>query len=656
MLDDVKGIGPKKEELLNKLHINSVDDLINYYPFRYNIIKRTKLENGPVAISGIVESMPVASYIKKNFNKMTFRVQIDNYLVNIVIFNRAFMKNSLKRGKTITVIGNYDERHNVITADDIKFMELKEDVYEPIYHLTTGISSKILNNLINSALETKPEIIDYIPGYLKEEYNFLDKETSLKMVHNPKDLKSIKDAVLRLKYEELFKFMFKINYLKNNRISKKGLERNLPFDEVNKFISELPFELTDDQKKACEDILDDLRSPNRMNRLLLGDVGSGKTIVSVIGIFYNYLNNYQSALLAPTEILATQHYNNIINIFKKYDVKVALLKGGMPKKDRKEIIDSLQKGEIDLLIGTHAVLEEDVIFKNLGLVITDEQHRFGVNQRSIFQNKGTLCDILYMSATPIPRTYALTIYGDMDISMIKVKPSGRKEIKTSLYSFDDIKLVLGEMLDEIKKGHQIYIVAPMIETDEESELQGVKKLKTKIDEAYNKKIKTEILHGKLKNADKTKIMNDFKDNKIKILISTTVIEVGVDVSNATMMVIFNAERFGLATLHQLRGRIGRNSIESKCILISDKSSDRLKVLTESNDGFYISEMDFKMRGEGDLFGTQQSGDMVFKIANITTDVKILTQANIDSKKFIEDRLYEGNNCYLNIIDKLNLLD
>ena len=275
MLDDVKGIGPKKEELLNKLHINSVDDLINYYPFRYNIIKRTKLENGPVAISGIVESMPVASYIKKNFNKMTFRVQIDNYLVNIVIFNRAFMKNSLKRGKTITVIGNYDERHNVITADDIKFMELKEDVYEPIYHLTTGISSKILNNLINSALETKPEIIDYIPGYLKEEYNFLDKGTSLKMVHNPKDLKSIKDAVLRLKYEELFKFMFKINYLKNNRISKKGLERNLPFDEVNKFISELPFELTDDQKKACEDILDDLRSPNRMNRLLLGDVGSG---------------------------------------------------------------------------------------------------------------------------------------------------------------------------------------------------------------------------------------------------------------------------------------------------------------------------------------------------------------------------------------------
>ena len=561
MLDDVKGIGPKKEELLNKLHINSVDDLINYYPFRYNIIKRTKLENGPVAISGIVESVPIASYIKKNFNKMTFRVQIDNYLVNIVIFNRAFMKNSLKRGKTITVIGDYDEKHNVITADDIKFMELKEDVYEPIYHLTTGISSKILNNLINSALETKPEIIDYIPDYLRDEYNFIDKETSLKMVHNPKDLKSIKDAVLRLKYEELFKFMFKINYLKNNRISKKGLERKLPFDEVNKFIRKLPFELTDDQKKACEDILEDLRSPNRMNRLLLGDVGSGKTIVSVIGIFYNYLNNYQSALLAPTEILATQHYNNIVNIFKDYDIRIALLKGGMSKKDRNEIIDDLQKGEIDLLIGTHAVLEKDVIFKNLGFVITDEQHRFGVNQRSIFQNKGTLCDILYMSATPIPRTYALTIYGDMDISMIKVKPSGRKEIKTSLHSFDDIKLVLGEMLDEIKKGHQIYIVAPMIETDEESDLQGVKKLKTKIDEAYNKKIKTEILHGKLKNTEKTKIMNDFKDNKIKILISTTVIEVGVDVSNATMMVIFNAERFGLATLHQLRGRIGRNSIE-----------------------------------------------------------------------------------------------
>ena len=656
MLDDIKGIGPKKEEILNKLHINNVDDLINYYPFRYNVIKRTKLESGRVAVSGIVESMPVATFIKKNFNKMSFRVQIDNYLVNVVIFNRAFMKNSLKRGKTITIIGEYDEKHNVITADDIKFMELKEDIYEPIYHLTSGISSKVLNNLINSALDTKPVIIDYIPEYLVSEYNFIDKATSLKMVHNPKDLNTIKNAILRLKYEELFKFMFKINYLKKHRISKKGLERNIPFDDVYKFISELPFKLTDDQEKACQDILEDLKSPNRMNRLLLGDVGSGKTIVSVIGIFYNYLNHYQSALLAPTEILATQHYNNISNLFQKYGIKVEMLKGGMSKKERKMIIENLQSGEIDLLIGTHAVLEEDVIFKNLGLVITDEQHRFGVNQRSVFQNKGTLCDILYMSATPIPRTYALTIYGDMDISMIKVKPSGRKEIKTTLNSFSDIKLVLGEMLDEIKNGHQIYIVAPMIETDEDSDLQGVKKLKTKIDEAYNNKIKTEILHGKLRNAEKTKIMDDFKNNKIKILISTTVIEVGVDVSNATMMVIFNAERFGLATLHQLRGRIGRNSLESKCILISDKSSERLKVLTESNDGFYISEMDFKMRGEGDLFGTQQSGDMVFKIANITTDVKILTQANIDSKKFVEDELYSGEEIYANIIDKLKLLD
>ena len=638
MLEDIKGIGDKTKSILNKLGIYSVDDLINYYPYRYNVLKPTCLSNGDVTVVCTVETAPVAVYIKRNLNKLTFRVQVDNYLVNVVIFNRAFMKQSIKRGNTITVIGEYDENKNTIVASDIRLKEIKEELIEPIYHLTSGISSRNLHSLILNALDTHVKSIDYIPDYILEEYDFQEKNTSLRQIHNPQNLNTIKKAIVRFKYEELFKFMFKINYLKGKRKGEIGLERSILESCVDKFIKELDFKLTNDQLAAIRDIVADLKSEKRMNRLLLGDVGCGKTIVAVAAIYYNYLSGYQSALLVPTEILANQHFLNVSKMLRKYGIRVELLKGGMSKKERSGIIEDLKRGEIDLLIGTHAVLQDDVVFKNLGLVITDEQHRFGVAQRSNLQNKGSKCDILYMSATPIPRTYALTIYGDMDISLIKTKPMGRKEVKTSLVHFKDLKLVLQEMLDEIKKGHQVYIVSPMIETEDESDLTDVITLKDKIDVAYNKMIPSTILHGRLNSREKEDIMERFKSGDIKILISTTVIEVGVDVPNATMMVIFNAERFGLATIHQLRGRIGRNDLESKCILVSDKAKERLKVLVESSDGFYISECDFKMRGEGDLFGIRQSGEQMFKIADIRSDAKILTQANIDSQKFIESEI------------------
>ena len=639
MLEDIKGIGPKTVGLLNKLGIETIDDLINYYPFRYNKIELTNLSDGDVIVNGIIETAPITTYIKRNLNKMVFRVMIENYLVDVVIFNRAFMKNNLRRGKEITLIGEYDSKKNTITCQDIRFNKITGSTIEPVYRLTQGVTSRTLNQFIINALDTNPKMYDYIPDYLVEKYEFLDKENAIRLIHNPTSDKIMDEAINRLKYEELFKFLFKINYLKTNRKEELGLKRDKPFDKVYEFINDLPFELTKDQTKAYEDILNDLTSPARMNRLLLGDVGSGKTIVCVIAIFYNFLSGYQSALLAPTEILATQHFYNINKLFKKYNLRVELLKGGMRKKEKELIINDLKSGEIDLLIGTHALLEEDVEFNNLGLVITDEQHRFGVNQRSVFQNKGTMADVLYMSATPIPRTYALTIYGDMDISLIKTKPKGRLPIKTSLVKNKDIKDVLYMMLDEIKEGHQIYIVSPYIESDED-ELKDVKKLKQNIDTAFNNKIPSEILHGRLKPSEKEKVMDNFKNGLTKILISTTVIEVGVDVSNATMMVIFNAERFGLATLHQLRGRIGRNALESKCVLVSDKPSKRLEVLTESDDGFYISEMDFKLRGEGDLFGTRQSGDMTFKIANLSTDIKLVSTVNVDSKDFVKDNMDE----------------
>ena len=659
MLESIKGIGPKTVETLKKLGIFTIDDLINYYPYRYNFIELTELKEGPVTVSGVVESMPVTTYIKRNLNKMNFRIQIDNYLVNVTIFNRAFMKQSIKRGSVISVIGEYDEKHNTITASDIRLKPIEKTLIEPVYHLTSGISSRVLHSLILNALSNNYDSPDYIPDYLVSEYGFQEKNLSLGQIHNPINLNKIKGAIVRFKYEELFKFMFKINYLKSNRKNEVGLKRKVDVSKTQKFIDSLSFELTKDQRRASDDIVNDLYSEKRMNRLLLGDVGSGKTIVAVTGIYYNFLSGYQSAMLVPTEILATQHFFNITNMFKQFNIRVELLKGGMSKKERSKILEDLKRGDIDLLIGTHAVLENDVEFKNLGLVITDEQHRFGVNQRSTFQNKGVMCDVLYMSATPIPRTYALTIYGDMDISMIKTKPAGRKEIKTSLVTFKDMKKVLEAMLIEIKESHQVYIVCPMIDTDDESNLTDVISLKKKIDTAYNGKVPIGDLHGKLKSNEKEKIMEDFKEGKTRILISTTVIEVGVDVPNATMMVIFNAERFGLATIHQLRGRIGRNSLESKCIMISDKKTKRLEVLVESTDGFYISEQDFKLRGEGDLFGTMQSGERVFKIANLTSDTKILTQANIDSDKFIKenkDDNFSNYPMYLNLIKELEHID
>ena len=449
--------------------------------------------------------------------------------------------------------------------------------------------------------------------------------------------------MIRLKYEELFEFMFKINYLKEeNKKANSGIARSIDESKVDEFISHLPYELTKDQITVVNTIIKDLESPNRMNRLLQGDVGSGKTIVSFIAMYANYLSGYQSALMAPTEILATQHFSNLKDIFKDYNLNMALLTGSTPKKEKDLIYEELKNGDIDIIVGTHALIQDDVTYHNLGLVITDEQHRFGVNQRANLQNKGQKPDTLYMSATPIPRTYALTIYGDMDVSTIKTRPKGRKKIKTVVKTNKEIKDVLEMMYEELKQGHQIYVIAPLIEESENSDLTNVNDLKEKMTLAFGSKYKIDLVHGKMASAAKELIMNEFLQNKVQILISTTVIEVGVDVPNATMMVIFNAERFGLSTLHQLRGRVGRSELQSSCILISDNDTKRLEIMENTNDGFEISEEDFKLRGHGDLFGTKQSGDMTFKIADLKADYKILLQAREDSLEYLLDKETDAN--------------
>ena len=644
MLEDIKGIGPKTLKLFQNLNIFTIQDLITYYPYKYKLYHPVTLdnyeENTEVLINGYVASDAKIYYIKRNLNKISFRLNTGTKLINVTIFNRPFIKQHLLLNKYISVIGKYNIKTNTLTASDIKLTPIIKDEIEPIYHTTQGLKQVNIHKIISNLLEKNIYVPSLIPEEYIKEYSLLDKLTAIKEIHNPTSTNNLKQAEICLKYEELFEYTLKINYLKYLKDkTTSSYIKTFDTSKLDNLISSLPFKLTDSQVNAVEDIKKDFNSPKHMNRLILGDVGSGKTIISFLALYMNYLSGYQGVLMAPTEILIKQHYENIKKILT--DLNIEILTGSTTKKDRDKIIENLKNGQIDILLSTHSVLNDDVVFKNIGLVVTDEQHRFGVNQRKNLQNKGENVDVLYMSATPIPRTLALTIFKDMDITEIKTKPLNRKPKITKLYKTSEIKEVLYEMLDEIKKGHQIYVVSPLIENEEENtKLASVNYLYEKINVALNGKVPIGVLHGKLKNEEKENIMNDFKSNKTKILISTTIIEIGVDVSNATMIVIFNAERFGLATLHQLRGRIGRNDIESKCILISDYDTPRLKILEESEDGFYISEKDFELRGAGDLFGVKQSGDMVFKIANLNKDFKILKKCSEDSLNFLNKHINE----------------
>ena len=572
--------------------------------------------------------------------------------MNVIIYNRGFLKQKLLVGTSVILIGKYDKKHNSIVASEIRFGEIKYDRIEPVYHTTYGITSNQINMYIKELLQNEISVKDYIPDIIKEKYHFKSKINDIKNIHCPKSIEELKQSIKRLKYEELFLFMLKMNCLKSNTKNRIGLKRNVDYKEVDKFIETLPFELTIDQKKSIDDIYNDLISSNRMNRLLQGDVGSGKTIVAIISMYINYLSGYQSALMAPTEILAEQHYQNIKQLFKDYDINVCLLTGKLKAKEKKDLYKKIESGEIDFIIGTHALISDDVIYNNLGLVITDEQHRFGVNQRANLKNKGITPDILYMSATPIPRTYALTLYGDMDISSIKTSPSGKKEIITTVKKETEIKDVLTSIYSELKKGHQAYVIAPLIEESDKSDLKNVYELEENMNKAFGKLYNIGILHGKMTDSEKEEVMNKFKNNEIQILISTTVVEVGVDVKNATMMVIFDSYRFGLSALHQLRGRVGRNTIQSYCILISNRETKRLDILTKTNDGFKISEEDFILRGSGDIFGQRQSGDMIFKLADIKKDYKILLKAKEDSEIYLKNNKDKIND----ILDEINNLD
>lgn len=637
-LEKLDKIGPKTAKTLNNLGIYSAEDLIRNYPYRFLIFAKRDINNpkyyDEFVSDGIVESMPTLNFFKGKMNRLTFRCNVQNKIVKVVIFNRAFLKPNIIIGKEVTIIGKYDPKKETIVATNIRLGNLNKVEIEPVYHLCKGITSKQMNAFIKKALSVVKEN-NNIPKELISKYNLMSEDEAIRIIHNPKDEKSLKTALKTLKYEEIFTYMKNIKLLKKkNEIHKDVYKKEVSLNMVHDFINSLPFKLTSDQEKIVFKMLDEICGDTLMNRLLQGDVGSGKTIVAFIISYALYTGGYQTSFMAPTEVLARQHYKNACDLFKDTNFKVGFLTGKMTLKEKRKVYEKIEKNEIDMLIGTHALISDKVVWNNLGLVITDEQHRFGVNQRQTLKNKGLNVEVLMMSATPIPRTYALTIYGDTDTSSIKTKPSGRIPVITKVKKEDEIKDVLEGIYKALKNQNQVYVIAPMIEENDDSNYANVYDLKHKFNLAF-KNYNVEVLHGKMTNEEKEKVMDEYAKGNIDILISTTVIEVGVDVKNATVMVIFDADRFGLSTLHQLRGRVGRNSLQSYCYLISDKDTKRLKIMEEENDGYKISEADFKLRGQGDLFGSRQSGALSFKLSDVRKDYDLLVKVRDDVNELVK---------------------
>ena len=623
------GIGPKTFSILKKMGINTIYDLINIYPKRYLNFNLTDLSSDNVFVYGIVLTEVNVFFVRKNLSYLSFDLKVNDDIYKITIFNRNFLKNQIKINNKIYVQGKLEAHNKKIIATNIYF-NVKENTFEPVYEIE-GIASKSLKKIIlNNIDKYKDYIKEELPKFLVEKYNLPDILTFYRLMHDPKDKSDIDLCYKRLKYEEFLTFELKVQYLRYLNQNDLKTPKKWDINYIRDFISKIPFELTQSQKDVTNEIYLDLKSTHPMNRLVQGDVGSGKTIVAALCILACSLDNYEVCFMAPTEVLAYQHYNNFINLFKDTNLRIEILTSSIKGKKRSELLDKIKNHEVDIIIGTHALFTSDIIYDNLGLVITDEQHRFGVNQRKALREKGFNPDVLYLSATPIPRTLAISLFGDMDISIISQLPSGRKKIKTKVVLEDNIDSILSLVKDELENGHQAYCITPLIEESTKTDLHDVYEiydmLKEKLPNA-----RLELLHGKMKQAEKDLIMKRFYNKEFDILVSTTVIEVGIDNPNSTVMMIFNAERFGLSQLHQLRGRVGRSKLDSYCFLITNNTDiERLKIIENTTDGFKLSEEDLRLRGPGDFFGSRQSGVPNFKYGNIITDIKELEKAKNDA--------------------------
>lgn len=641
------GVGKQKKEALAELGIHSIADLLSYFPYRYEDYRLSDLSEARheerVTVEGQVYGQPSVRWYGKKKSRMTLKLLVRGIPVQVVWFNQAFLKDKLQAGKTIVVSGKWDRNRMQLTADRTWISPSEIEKYagrfEPVYSVSGKVKVNWLRKLIHSAFQAYgQEIGEILPHALRNKYRLIPRATAMYYLHFPKGKEEGRQARRRMVYEELFLYELKIMWLRRiHRTKGKGLAHAFPDEKVEQFIAGLSFPLTGAQQRVTREILNDLREPVQMNRLLQGDVGSGKTVVAAIALYANYLSGYQGAIMVPTEILAEQHASSLQGLLSPWGLNVITLTGSMTAREKREAQGQIKMGLADVVVGTHALIQEVVEFRKLGLVITDEQHRFGVKQRAMFREKGEVPDVLHMTATPIPRTLSITVFGEMDVSTIDEMPKGRQPVDTYWVKKELWPRIVNFIRKECQNGRQAYVICPLIEESEKLDLENAQEVFEQLVTELAP-LRVGLLHGRMSPAEKEEVMRSFAENDVQVLVSTTVVEVGVNVPNATVMVIYDADRFGLAQLHQLRGRVGRGGGASTCILVanpkSETGNERMRIMTETTDGFEISRRDLMLRGPGDFLGVKQSGLPDFKVADLNQDLTVLEYACADAAEYV----------------------
>lgn len=656
-VSQLKGVGAKRVQALEKLGIESIWDLLTYFPFRHEDLTVKDIETiedrQKVVLEGTVIAQAHVQFYGRKKSRLSFRMNVDHVIVPVTFFNQHYLEKQIEAGNSIRVFGTWDAKRMQLSGIKIIGSNLanQNEEFEPIYHSNKDISHAIIKKLVKQAWDNyHNEIIEVIPHSLIQKYNLSPLKDAMYNMHFPKDEATMNIARQTIIFMEFFVFQLRVQF---RRMTHKKVNTGRPIEynleRLKDFFTQLPYELTNAQKQAVNAISADMKRSIQMYRLLQGDVGSGKTVVAAGAIIAAESANIQSAFMAPTEILAEQHYNSLTTIFEPFAVEIALLTSSTKAKERNAILERLKMGEIDLIVGTHALIQEDVSFHDLGLIIIDEQHRFGVNQRKALRQKGDYPDVLFMTATPIPRTLSMTAFGEMDVTTINEMPPGRKPVKTYWIRKKQLPQLNNEILKELKENSQVYVIGPLIEESEELDLENATRLAEIYTKNFSPDYRVALLHGKMTPQEKEETMQAFKKHQIDILVSTTVIEVGVDVPNATMMIVHDADRFGLAQLHQLRGRVGRGQKQSQCILVADPKGEngvkRMQIMTGSTDGFEISQKDLEMRGPGEFFGKKQSGIPEFKVADIVEDEMILEYARYEAGYYLTEEDFFENEQY-----------
>lgn len=636
----LKGVGQKRLTALNKLGINTINDLLTYFPRRYDDLSlkdlSTAVDGQKVTVKGQVITAPTLTFFGRKKSRLSFRLKINDQIYGVTFFNQPWLKKQLVLEAAVIIFGTFNQNRNQIQGMKVLNGD-KSDTYDSIYPSNKAVKQATIKQLIQLAFnQYENQLVDIVPDWLRRKYRLESFHDTIKNIHFPDSPVAAKKAFRTAKFMEFFLFAMKIQILKATH-RKPDSHATIDYDtkQITDFQQGLSFSLTQSQKKVVDEILHDLKRPIEMNRLLQGDVGSGKTVVAAIAILAAISSGKQAAIMAPTEILAEQHANSFAKMFADFDINIALLTGATSALARRAMLPSIQSGEVNLIVGTHALFQDQVDYQNLGLAVIDEQHLFGVNQRQALRQKGTSTNMLAMTATPIPRTLAITMYGDMDVSVIDELPKGRKPIKTTWITSAKTDSALGFVKKQLEAGNQVYVVTPLIEESEAVDVKNAMAIFERFKAIFEPKFTVGLLHGRMSNQEKDDAMTDFKDNQFQVLVATTVIEVGVDVANANTMLIFDADHFGLAQLHQLRGRVGRGSKQSYCILIADPRNEigkkRMKAISSSTDGFFLSQKDLELRGQGDITGLKQSGLPDFKVADPVGDLNILTVANQEAQ-------------------------